>query len=105
MNAQTKGGVTPLHRACSMGCDSVVTLLLRRNANTSIRDSDGNTALHRATAGGHVHIARQLVDHDPRLLTHRNGKNASAWDLVSAERHDEFQGILGDEVKPSQMSQ
>lgn len=72
-----------------------MTLLLRYNANTITGDSDGNTALHRATVSGHADIARKLVDHDPRLPAIRNGKNASPWDLVSAEHRGEFEDICG----------
>lgn len=70
-----------------------MTLLLQNNANTITRDSDGNTALHRAAAGGHHQIARQLVEHDARLLTLHNGKNESAWDLIAPECRAEFDGI------------
>lgn len=72
-----------------------MTLLLQHNANTITCDSDGNTALHRATIGGHVEIARKLINHDSRLVTIKNGKNACAWDLVASERRGEFEAIFG----------
>lgn len=71
-------------------------LLLQHQANAIICDSDGNTALHRATIGGHVDIARLLVGHDSRLLAIHNCKNASPWDLVTLERRDDFKDMFVD---------
>lgn len=46
-NAQTPGGVTPLHRAAYAGHSEVVRLLLEYHANVLLCDDDGSTALHK----------------------------------------------------------
>ena len=47
MNAQTPGGVAPLHRAAYCGHTEVVQLLLQHKANVMVTDSDGRTPLHK----------------------------------------------------------
>ncbi|XP_025078776.1 LOW QUALITY PROTEIN: ankyrin repeat domain-containing protein 39-like [Pomacea canaliculata] len=45
----TAGSATPLHRAAYMGHADIVQLLLSHGANPHLTDSDGMTALHKAT--------------------------------------------------------
>ena len=42
------GGSTPLHRAAYCGHSEAVRLLLRHNADITLQDSDGFTAVHKA---------------------------------------------------------
>ena len=48
MNAATRAsGATPLHRAAYAGHLDVVSMLVDAGAETSTRDRDGETALHK----------------------------------------------------------
>ena len=49
MNAQTPGGVTPLHRAAYCGHVEVAKLLLKHGGDAGYVDSDGRTALHKVS--------------------------------------------------------
>lgn len=63
IEAVTKGGVTPLMHAAESGHASVVSLLLRRNANILAKDQDGWSALHHAVHGvGGQPVIELLVD-------------------------------------------
>jgi hypothetical protein len=48
VNAQNRGGDTPLHRAAFMGHQEITQILLSANSNINLVNSDGQTALHRA---------------------------------------------------------
>lgn len=47
VNAQTPGGVVPLHRSAYCGHTEVVQLLLQHKANVMVTDSDRRTPLHK----------------------------------------------------------
>ena len=48
VNARTRSGLaTPLHRAAFTNRAAVVEFLLLHNANPSLQDDDGKTALHK----------------------------------------------------------
>ena len=49
VNAQTPGGVAPLHRAAYCGRTEVVQLVLQHGADVIVMDSDGRTPLHKVS--------------------------------------------------------
>lgn len=62
INSQTKNGATPLYLACQEGHLEVVQYLLKdRQADSSIRASDGMTSLHAAAQMGHNTVIVWLV--------------------------------------------
>lgn len=61
-NARTRaGGATPLHRAAFTGSGACVMLLLEGGADPCLRDADGESALHKASANGHADVVRALL--------------------------------------------
>jgi ankyrin repeat protein len=54
--------LTPLHRACRAGHESVVTMLIDRGAHLNITDGEGYTPLHLACANGHEAVVTILID-------------------------------------------
>ena len=47
VNAQTPGGVAPLHRAAYCGHGGVVKVLLQAGADVALQDGDGRSSLHK----------------------------------------------------------
>lgn len=68
IDAVTKAGrATALHRACSAGKTHIVNFLLSKKAQVTLQDSDGKTALHRASENGHVGLSKILLRYYPEL--------------------------------------
>jgi uncharacterized protein len=62
-NTKQKNGWTPLHVASRNGCLSIVQHLLSTATDSvDTRDICGNTALHRAGVGGHLHVLQRLIE-------------------------------------------
>lgn len=55
------GGKTPLMRACELGYDDVVDLLLRKGADISAMEDRGFNPLCFALAEGHLELAARLM--------------------------------------------
>ncbi len=53
--------------ACQYGRNSIVEFLLERDADLATESGDGQTALHRAVIGGHLHTVKLLLRHNPSL--------------------------------------
>ena len=98
MNCQTPGGVTALHRAAYTGRVDVVRCLLKHQADVTVVDSDGCTALHKvrwseqcargslcctiqAAEGGHLSVAELLVARAPIVASvkDKRGKLPRDW--------------------------
>jgi ankyrin repeat protein len=54
VSAQNQDGITPLHLATSNNDVEVIKTLFNAGANNSLRDNDGQTAMHLAAQNGHV---------------------------------------------------
>lgn len=62
INAQDKGGMTPLCRASFYGYTAIVRILLNRLAAVDIQEEGGHTALSIAASRGHEAIVRMLIE-------------------------------------------
>ncbi|KAI5704951.1 hypothetical protein M8J76_013264 [Diaphorina citri] len=70
VNAVTRAGqATPLHRAASAGNEEIVTLLLDNGADSTLKDSDGLTALDRSRKESHEKISQILLERFSNLQT------------------------------------
>ncbi|XP_078469938.1 protein phosphatase 1 regulatory subunit 16A-like [Lampetra planeri] len=61
-------GLTALHQCCIDDFEEVLKLLLAYGASVNAVDSELWTPLHAAATCGHLHLARQLVEHGADLL-------------------------------------
>jgi len=53
--------------ACGYGHNSVVEFLVEKGVDPATGSPDGQTALHRAVIGGHLHTVKLLLRHNPPL--------------------------------------
>ena len=53
--------------ACGYGHNSVVEFLLEKHVDPATESHDGQTPLHRAVIGGHLHTVKLLLRHNPPL--------------------------------------
>lgn len=76
---QDKGGLVPLHNACSYGHFEVTELLIKHGANVNANDLWAFTPLHEAASKSRVEVCSLLLSEgaDPSLL---NCHNKSAID-------------------------
>lgn len=65
VNAKDSKWITPLHRACSIGSNDTVAVLLSYQADVNARDRLWQTPLHIAAANGAYDCLAQLLDHVP----------------------------------------
>ncbi|XP_048250653.1 serine/threonine-protein phosphatase 6 regulatory ankyrin repeat subunit B-like, partial [Haliotis rufescens] len=61
INSRGKYGRTPLMEAAEKGHRQVFDLLVRKGADVSLVDDDGNNILHVACLGGHVDIVKYVI--------------------------------------------
>ncbi|XP_055375546.1 ankyrin repeat domain-containing protein 39 [Condylostylus longicornis] len=88
VNAVTKGGVTPLHRASMMGHLNIVKLLIQNKADLLIQDEDGQTALHRASQNNHLEICEYLQKNCADLIKIKDKKGNVPYDLLTAKNKE-----------------
>ncbi|XP_071839334.1 cyclin-dependent kinase 4 inhibitor B-like [Apostichopus japonicus] len=87
------GGASPLHRAAYMGHVRLTKFLLNKGANPSLQDTDGKTALHKASEKGWTEICRLLYEADPSVSHLRDTRGMTAAELVPAD-NPELQELL-----------
>ncbi|XP_018575410.1 ankyrin repeat domain-containing protein 39 [Anoplophora glabripennis] len=79
VNSVTRvGKATALCRASSAGKKDIVEYLLNKKADPFIQDSDGKTALHRATENKHFPICQILINTAPSLKEVEDNKGHRA---------------------------
>uniref|UniRef100_A0A1I8N104 Uncharacterized protein n=1 Tax=Musca domestica TaxID=7370 RepID=A0A1I8N104_MUSDO len=94
VNAVTKGGVTPLHRAAMMGHLHIVKLLVNAHANVDKQDDDGQTALHRSAIGGHLEVSKFLLEKNPKLKDVADNKDKIPFEYLAKNANDDFKLLL-----------
>ena len=85
VHAKDKGGLVPLHNACSYGHYEVTELLVKHGASVNVCDLWKFTPLHEGSAKGKYEIVKLLLKHgaDP---TKKNRDGHTPMDLVSKNR-------------------
>ena len=92
VHAKDKGGLVPLHNACSYGHFEVTELLLKAGASVNAMDLWQFTPLHEAASKNRVEVCSLLLAHgaDPYLM---NCHSKSALDVAPlAELQDRLKG-------------
>ena len=81
VHAKDKGGLVPLHNACSYGHYEVTELLVKHGASVNVCDLWRFTPLHEGSAKGKYEIVKLLLKHgaDP---TKKNRDGHTPMDLV-----------------------
>ena len=59
---------TPLVKACDVGDDRIVRILLDAGADARWRNWEGRSAMESACSKGHLSIVKMLLNHDKDLL-------------------------------------
>ncbi len=86
---------TPLHRACEVGNEEAVELLLDRGAAADARGFGGEGPIHCAAEAGCVEAAKLLLDeHAPLDRPDRDGRTPLHW-AVDAGREEMVEFLLG----------
>lgn len=67
-----KGGMSPLYSACKEGFIDWARYLLKRGANPSAADLDGNTLLHLSTSAGNIPLTKLILTELNHLLDKSN---------------------------------
>lgn len=76
-----KGGLVPLHNACSYGHYEVTELLVKHGADVNVADLWKFTPLHEAAAKGKYEIVKLLIKHGADV-SKKNRDNHTPLDLV-----------------------
>ena len=66
----------------------MVSLLIKHGAECEIKDSLGQSALHRAASVGHAEIARILCDTQPRIVDEIDAQKKTALELAIEDQHE-----------------
>ena len=89
-------GYTPLHFACEMGHAEVVGWLVNNQADSSLRDNNGNMCVHLAAEKNNAECLTKLLNFNPRLVSVTNQKKELAIHWAAAKGNVEAMNILLD---------
>ncbi|XP_046544209.1 histone-lysine N-methyltransferase EHMT1-like [Haliotis rubra] len=78
INSRGQGGETPLMKAAFRGHRVVFEFLVRKGANVSQADDDGNNVLHYSSLGGHLEIVKHVIRENMVNLKDRNKDGVTA---------------------------
>ena len=80
-------GWTPLSWAAGNGHEAVVRLLLKKGADATAEDKEGQTALHWAAGSGHEAVVRLLLDKRPDVTARdESGSMTLHWAVRNRHR-------------------
>ena len=88
-----KDGLTPLHKAASLGIADRVHWLIVHGALFDLQDLKGRTSLHLATDHGHIRTAQLLVNHGANIRI-KDYIGRTAADLARAREYDDITDFL-----------
>lgn len=69
-------------------------LLIKMGANPNIRDKDGNTPLHWASARNHMRMMRVLIDMGVDINDNKNKHNATPYQYASRYKSTNAEYLL-----------
>lgn len=72
----------------------VVKFLIDSKANVELQDEDGQTALHRAAARGHLDVSRVLLEKQPKLKEIADVKEKIPFEYLAKNANDDFKILL-----------
>jgi ankyrin repeat protein len=96
INAINSVDQATLHIAASRGQTEIVELLLLHNANFSLRDKDGITALLTASINGHQNTVRFIVQHGGNIED-TDGKGNTIAHFAVGDKNYELLNFLSQE--------
>ena len=103
VNAQSDGGVTPLHGAVMFGHNEIVELLIAEGADVNAKNDDGWTPLHDAAFGSHKEIVQLLIAKGANVnIRNSGGETPLDWAEDKSETADLLRkhgGKTGEELK------
>jgi hypothetical protein len=108
VNEIEKSGVTPFHEACRIGNVDIVNYLISQNADiyartkyaSGSRNIAGNTPLHYAAYGGHIHVAMILLEKGAKINLYNNSGNFRTPEKIARDSgHTEFADLLANRHK------
>ena len=73
---------------------NIVKLLIDSKANVELQDEDGQTALHRSAAGGHLDVSKLLLEKQPNLKEVADVKDKIPFEYLAKNANDDFKILL-----------
>merc|ERR1711871_1933904 len=92
-NAKNKNLMTPLHKACMCGFDSVAKKLLEYGADVDVADHEGNTPIHFAARSGFVNVVNVLFENGANITLKNKAKKTAVeivpvWEVATKKAFD-----------------
>jgi ankyrin repeat protein len=95
INATDDEHRTALHVAANIGSCAVIKCLVENGASLDSVDDLGNTPLHLASLGKHVHAVKLLVDYSHNTINHRNRNNKTVlYYALRSRSHDMIKHVM-----------
>ncbi|NGX37771.1 MAG: Phosphocholine transferase AnkX [Chlamydiae bacterium] len=96
LTQKTEAEDTWLHIAARYGRDKLVTFLLKDNTLLNLTTVNGWNAFHFAAAGGHIEVARLLLERKPDFINTETPRGAFPIHLAAENGHLDFMQFLHD---------
>ncbi|XP_048247266.1 putative ankyrin-containing lipoprotein Lxx09580 [Haliotis rufescens] len=94
INSSNIGGRTPLMEAARWGRSEIVQFLVRKGADVSLVDDDGNNTLHWACDGGYMDTVKFVLSQNIAEINARNVDGETAADMARFWGYQEVVDLL-----------